>query len=98
MRSLLFVPADSDKKLAKGLDSGTDALILDIEDSVALDRKPQARQMALAFLREHAGFRPLDCAELLRDARIPLDTGPTLRLFPHLHGTDGFFAAAMERA
>ena len=53
MRSLLFVPADSEKKLAKGLESGADALILDIEDSVAFDRKPQARQMALAFLQEH---------------------------------------------
>jgi len=51
-----------------------------------------------AFLKERAEFRPLDCATLLREARIPLDTGPLLRLFPHVHGTDGFFAAAMERA
>jgi citrate lyase subunit beta/citryl-CoA lyase len=35
MRSLLFVPADSERKLAHGLDSGADALILDLEDSVA---------------------------------------------------------------
>ena len=40
MRSLLFVPADSAKKLAKGRDCGADALILDLEDSVALARKP----------------------------------------------------------
>jgi citrate lyase subunit beta/citryl-CoA lyase len=53
MRSLLFVPADSEKKLAKGFDSGADALILDLEDSVAADRKPGARDTALAYLKEH---------------------------------------------
>ncbi len=52
MRSLLFVPADSDKKLAKALGCGADALILDLEDSVALDRKAAARPLAAAFLRE----------------------------------------------
>jgi citrate lyase subunit beta/citryl-CoA lyase len=50
MRSLLFVPGDSPKKLAKALESGADALILDLEDSVAPDRKPEARATALAFL------------------------------------------------
>ena len=53
MRSLLFVPADSEKKLAKGNDCGADALILDLEDSVAAERKAGARQTALAYLREH---------------------------------------------
>ncbi len=53
--------------------------------------------IAAAFLAEHAGFRPLDCSDLLREARIALDTGPFLRLYPHRHGTDGFFAAAMTR-
>lgn len=51
MRSLLFVPGDSPKKLQKGLDSGADALILDLEDSVALDLKPQARKISLDFLK-----------------------------------------------
>src|SRR3954468_7846337 len=55
IRSYLFVPADSDRKLAKGADSGADALILDIEDSVAADRKAGARQTALAYLKQHAG-------------------------------------------
>lgn len=54
MRSLLFVPADAPKKLDKGMSSGADALILDLEDSVAADRKAQARAGALAFLREAA--------------------------------------------
>jgi citrate lyase subunit beta/citryl-CoA lyase len=51
MRSFLFVPADSERKLAKGPASGADALILDLEDSVAADRKPVARDMALAYLK-----------------------------------------------
>jgi citrate lyase subunit beta/citryl-CoA lyase len=51
MRSLLFVPADSDKKLDKGLASGADALIVDLEDSVSADRKAAARATGLAFLQ-----------------------------------------------
>ncbi|WP_337875124.1 CoA ester lyase [Elioraea sp.] len=50
-RSFLFVPADSDRKLARGPESGASALILDLEDSVAPDRKPVAREMAAAWLR-----------------------------------------------
>jgi citrate lyase subunit beta/citryl-CoA lyase len=52
MRSLLFVPADSPKKLDKGMSSGADALIVDLEDSVSTDRKAEARAGALAFLRD----------------------------------------------
>ena len=52
MRSLLFVPADSPKKFAKGMTSGADALIIDLEDSVAPDNKARARETALAFLKE----------------------------------------------
>jgi citrate lyase subunit beta / citryl-CoA lyase len=54
MRSLLFVPADSAKKLEKGMASGADALIVDLEDSVALDGKGRARESAAAFLKEAA--------------------------------------------
>ena len=52
MRSLLFVPADSAKKLDKAMTSGADALIVDLEDSIALDSKAKARKSAAAFLRE----------------------------------------------
>jgi 16S rRNA (cytosine967-C5)-methyltransferase len=50
-----------------------------------------------AFLAERSDFRELDCGELLRAHAIALETGPRLELFPHRHGTDGFFAAALER-
>ncbi len=50
MRSLLFVPGDSEKKLAKGLASGADVLIVDLEDSISLERKAAARRIARDFL------------------------------------------------
>jgi citrate lyase subunit beta/citryl-CoA lyase len=52
MRSLLFIPADSARKLEKGLTSGADAIIVDLEDSIAPERKAQARASALSFLKE----------------------------------------------
>jgi citrate lyase subunit beta / citryl-CoA lyase len=55
MRSLLFVPADSAKKLDKAMTSGADALIVDLEDSIAHDGKAQARESAAAFLRSTIG-------------------------------------------
>jgi citrate lyase subunit beta/citryl-CoA lyase len=50
MRSLLFVPGDSERKLDKALGSAADALIVDLEDSVAASAKPAARGRAAAFL------------------------------------------------
>ena len=50
MRSLLFVPGDSDRKIAKAMTSGADALILDLEDSVSADRKAVAREMTRDFV------------------------------------------------
>jgi citrate lyase subunit beta/citryl-CoA lyase len=55
MRSLLFVPGDSARKLEKAYDSGADALLIDLEDSVATGAKQQARESAADFLRKQAG-------------------------------------------
>jgi citrate lyase subunit beta / citryl-CoA lyase len=52
MRSLLFIPGDSPRKLEKGIGSGADALLLDLEDSIAPERKAEARATTLAFLKE----------------------------------------------
>lgn len=52
MRSLLFIPGDSPRKLAKGIDSGADALLLDLEDSIAPESKERARGTTVAFLKE----------------------------------------------
>ncbi|MBL8583046.1 MAG: CoA ester lyase [Rhizobiaceae bacterium] len=50
MRSLLFVPGDSERKLEKAFSSAADVVIVDLEDSVALDGKARARQIAGEFL------------------------------------------------
>jgi citrate lyase subunit beta/citryl-CoA lyase len=63
MRSLLFVPGDDERKLAKGLASGADALIVDLEDSVALDRKQAARHIARDFIA--AARRNADAPRLI---------------------------------
>jgi 16S rRNA (cytosine967-C5)-methyltransferase len=52
--------------------------------------------IADAFQVSHRSFRPVSCAALLAAQRIELDTGERLRLWPHRHGTDGFFAAAYQ--
>ena len=51
MRSLLFVPADGGAKLDKALASGADAVIIDLEDSITLARKREAREACLDFLK-----------------------------------------------
>ena len=50
------------------------------------------------FLASHPGFAPGNATADLARANIALDTGPTLKLFPHRHGCDGFFAAVLERS
>jgi citrate lyase subunit beta / citryl-CoA lyase len=52
MRSLLFVPADGGRKLDKAMASGADAVIVDLEDSIAPERKAAARSYAADFLKE----------------------------------------------
>jgi citrate lyase subunit beta/citryl-CoA lyase len=54
MRSLLFVPADGGAKLDKAFASGADAVIVDLEDSIAPERKDSARACAAAFLKQAA--------------------------------------------
>lgn len=72
-RSFLFVPADSERKLAHGLESAADALILDLEDSVAAANRPIARKLAREFLDAH---RP---AKIARYVRVnPLASGLAL--------------------
>jgi len=66
MRSLLFVPADGGSKLQKALGCGADAVIVDLEDSIAPDRKAPARARAVDFVREAAGraARPFICVRV----------------------------------
>jgi citrate lyase beta subunit len=59
LRSLLFVPGDSDKKLIKSLQAGADALIVDWEDAVTPQNKAKARKLTVEFLRQPAILRPM---------------------------------------
>ncbi|MDH5254546.1 MAG: CoA ester lyase [Gammaproteobacteria bacterium] len=90
-RSWLFVPADSERKLAKALDSGADAVILDLEDAVVAARKPLARQMAAAFLQEGARSQapelwvrvnPLSSGLMPDDLRAVLPAAPAGIMLP----------------
>jgi 16S rRNA (cytosine967-C5)-methyltransferase len=60
--------------------------ILEAENEAVVER----------FLAAHPAFAELSCGELLAAQRIALPAGGRLRLWPHQHGTDGFFAAALE--
>ncbi|MFM5885000.1 MAG: HpcH/HpaI aldolase/citrate lyase family protein [Novosphingobium sp.] len=53
LRSWLFVPGDSEKKLDKAPAAGADVLIIDLEDSVVPENKPRARDMARGWLQNH---------------------------------------------
>lgn len=72
MRSLLFVPGDSEKKLARADAIAADVLILDLEDSVVPERKTAARGLVREYLAARGDNRrqqlwvrinPLDHAE-----------------------------------
>jgi citrate lyase subunit beta/citryl-CoA lyase len=54
-RSWLFVPADSERKIAKALESDADALIFDLEDSVAPANKAKAREMLKELPKRSSG-------------------------------------------
>ncbi|MCB2056643.1 MAG: CoA ester lyase [Novosphingobium sp.] len=53
VRSWLFIPGDSEKKLSKAVGTGADVVILDLEDSVAHENKAQARQLTREWLSAH---------------------------------------------
>ncbi len=56
------------------------------------------QQIVDAFLAAHPQFAALNCSELLQKQGITLECGKHMQLWPHIHRTDGFFAAALERA
>jgi citrate lyase subunit beta/citryl-CoA lyase len=73
-RSMLFVPGDSERKLARGESSGADALVLDLEDSVPADRLGAAR----AMVREYLGSHRERARQQLWVRVNPLSSGKTL--------------------
>src|SRR5258708_475122 len=94
MRSFLFVPADSERKLAKGASCGADGLILDLEDSVAADRKKLARDMARTYLgganrsgpKLYVRVNALDTGLTLGDLAVVMQGRPDGIVFPKCVG------------
>jgi len=84
MRSWLFVPADSERKLQKSAAVTADALVLDLEDSVSTDNKPRARELAAAFVSGHGTeksrlwvrINPLDGPHHTLDLEAVMPAGP----------------------
>jgi citrate lyase subunit beta/citryl-CoA lyase len=92
LRSLLFVPGDRPDRMEKALGSGADALILDLEDSVAPGAKPEARRNVAEFLNANRGAKlwvrvnPLDGEECDRDLAAILPSHPDGIVLPKAEG------------
>ena len=85
-RSFLFVPADSERKLQKAGSVGADALILDLEDSVAADAKADARELAREYLKGKVDvwvrINPLDTDDAEADLASVMPSAPTGIVLP----------------
>lgn len=110
LRSMLFVPADSERKLAKVSQSLADALILDLEDAVLPANKALARQTAAEFLsdadtrltaRRFVRINPLDSGLALADLAAVVVPGLDGILLPKIDGEQdvrrlGLYLDALE--
>jgi len=92
LRSLLFVPGDRAERMVKALGLGADALILDLEDSVALAGKDAARAHVAAFLAEprtmplFVRINPLDSGLADDDLAAVLSANPDGIVLPKAEG------------
>lgn len=95
MRSWLFAPGDSEKKMLKAADGPADIVLLDLEDSVAPERKPMAREMVRDFLagradRERLWVRinPRASGDALHDLEAVMSSAPGGLLLPKAEGPE----------
>ena len=92
LRSLLFVPADRPERFAKAAASGADAIILDLEDSVAPERKAAARDAVVAFLATGRTIptlvrvNPLASPEIMADIDCVRAARPDALMLPKAEG------------
>jgi len=92
LRSLLFVPGDRPDRMEKACRSGADALILDLEDAVAPEAKPAAREAVATFLRRertvplYVRVNPLDGGLTADDLAAVLPAGPDGIVLPKAEG------------
>ncbi|VVQ15341.1 HpcH/HpaI aldolase/citrate lyase family protein [Pseudomonas fluorescens] len=95
IRSMLFVPADSERKLEKSSSLAADVLVFDLEDSVLPERKPIAREMLQRFLPTYSGtgqawvrVNDLESGELLKDLTAIVPIAPTGIVLPKIRGPE----------
>lgn len=94
IRSLLFVPGDSERKIAKAAASDADALILDLEDAVAPANKVAARAVCREAVAAHPGrtivvrINALDTAEALGDLAAVVRARPAGIMLPKCRSQD----------
>lgn len=97
LRSMLFVPADSARKLAKAVNNPADALILDLEDAVAASHKLVARGSAAAFVTAQASrlsaqlyvrINPLDSGLAMDDLAAVVVPGLAGIMLPKTNSAD----------
>ena len=92
MRSFLFVPADSERRLSKASDAGADALILDLEDAVAAAARPAARELAAEFLQGRKDtwvrINPVDTDDAPKDLAAIMTAGPAGIVLPKPRNVD----------
>lgn len=94
MRSWLFAPGDSDKKMAKAADSAADIVLFDLEDAVAPENKPEARTLVRAMLASRAAgcarlwvrVNPLDGPHTLSDLAAVMPARPGGIMLPKAQG------------
>ena len=85
-RSYLFVPADSERKMAKAIDAGADAVILDLEDSLSAEARPAARIIAREYLagKQNVWVRinPIDTEDAIADLEAVMPSAPAGIVLP----------------
>ena len=113
IRSFLFIPGDSEKKLGKVDGVAADAFIFDLEDAVAVARKPVAREMVPAFIKERpraerksqlwVRVNPLDTPWTLEDLAAIVPVAPDGIMLPKVNGPEdveqvSHYLSALEAA
>lgn len=110
IRSILFVPGDNPSRIAKAEASGTDAMVIDLEDSVTSARRPEARECVSSFLAGHTGrtkvelwvrINPISTPDALLDLAAVISGRPSVILLPKSEGPEdimtlGHYLDALE--
>jgi len=100
IRSFLFVPGDSERKLGKAASAGADAVIVDLEDSVAADARPAARRLAREYIAGRSGIwvriNPAYSDDALLDLQAVMPSAPDGIVLPKARNADDVMRLAIR--